>query len=98
MSRRIDRLLIDQHGVDHAAHLDQLLPVPAVAGEARDLACADGADLAEADFGNHALKAGALHAAGGGAAKIVINDLDVKQRLALQMVRPLSVIMTGLRP
>src|SRR3981189_2225297 len=28
VSRRIDRLLIDQHGVDHAAHLDQLLPVP----------------------------------------------------------------------
>ena len=26
---RIDRLLIDQHGVDHAAHLDQLLPIPA---------------------------------------------------------------------
>ena len=63
---------------DHAGHLDQLLPVPAVAGEARDLACADGADLAEADFGNDALEAGALHAAGGGAAKIVINDLDLR--------------------
>ena len=25
MTRRIDRLLIDQHGIDHAAHLDQLL-------------------------------------------------------------------------
>jgi hypothetical protein len=52
------------------------LPIAAVAGEARDFACADGADLAEADFGNHALEAGTLHAAGGGAAKIVINDLD----------------------
>src|SRR5260370_38772578 len=121
MSRRIDRLLIDQHGVNHATHLDQLLPIPAVASEARDLACADGADLAEADFGNHAFEAGALHAAGGGATKIVINALalrpaelnqatphgvlqsaalavvqhlmgrglpHIKQRLALQMVRP----------
>src|SRR6476620_11775797 len=34
---RIDRLLIDQHRVDHAAHLDQLLPIPAVATDARDI-------------------------------------------------------------
>src|SRR5450755_3819551 len=27
---RIDGLLIDQNGVDHAAHLDELLPIPAV--------------------------------------------------------------------
>jgi hypothetical protein len=40
------------------------------------LACAEGADLAEADFGDHALEASALYAAGCGAAKIVINDLD----------------------
>src|SRR5207253_5116374 len=45
MTRRIDRLLIDQHGIDHAAHLDQLLPVPAVAGEPRDLARGNGANL-----------------------------------------------------
>ena len=25
----IDRFLVDQHGIDHAAHLDQLLPVAA---------------------------------------------------------------------
>jgi hypothetical protein len=28
VSRRIDRLLIDQPGVDHAAHLDQLFASP----------------------------------------------------------------------
>lgn len=32
--RSIDNLLVDQHGIDDAAHLDQLLPVPAVAGKA----------------------------------------------------------------
>jgi len=26
-------VLIDQNGVDHAAHLDELLPIPAVASE-----------------------------------------------------------------
>jgi hypothetical protein len=45
---------------------------------ARCASCADGTDLAEANFGNHALEAGALHAAGSGAAKIVINDLDLR--------------------
>jgi len=93
---------------------------------------ADGADLAEADFGNHALEAGALarrrrrsgqesssmtsisdsrarqavpHGVLQRAALAVVQHLmgrglpHIKQRLALQMVRPiLSVIMTGLRP
>src|SRR6516162_7816819 len=34
----IDRLLIDKQRIDHTAHLDQLLPVPAVPGKARDFA------------------------------------------------------------
>jgi len=74
---RIDRLLIDQHSIDNAAHLDQLLPVPAVAGEARDLAGTHGADLAEAHFRDHALEAGALDAACGRTAEIVVNHLDL---------------------
>ena len=37
LARRIDRLPVDEHRVDHAAHLDQLLPITAVAGEARHL-------------------------------------------------------------
>src|SRR5262249_59664608 len=53
--RRIDRLLINQHRIDHATHLDQLLPVPAVAGEARDLAGTHSADLGEKYFCEHAL-------------------------------------------
>jgi hypothetical protein len=58
--RRIDRLLINQHRVNHATHLDQLLPIPAVASEARDLARRDGPNLAEADLRHHRLEAGAL--------------------------------------
>src|SRR3954470_12984199 len=45
--------------VDHAAHLDELLPIPAIAGEARDFAGANGADLAEADLRHHSLEASA---------------------------------------
>src|SRR5215510_15033423 len=77
MTRRIDRLLIDQHGIDHAAHLDQLLPVPAVAGEPRDLARGNGANFAEADLRHHPLKTGALDAACSGTAKIIIDHLDL---------------------
>src|SRR5262245_54798827 len=77
MTRRIDRLLIDQHGIDHAAHLDQLLPVPAVAGEPRDLARANGANFAETDLRHHPLKTGALDTACSGTAKIIIDHLDL---------------------
>jgi hypothetical protein len=61
---RIDGLLIDQNGVDHAAHLDELLPIPAVASEARDLTGANRTNLAEANLRHHPLKASALYSAG----------------------------------
>src|SRR6516162_8534655 len=77
MTRRIDGFLIDQHGIDHAAHLDQLLPVPAVAGEPRDLARGNGANLTETDLRHHPLKTGALDAACSGTAKIIIDHLDL---------------------
>src|ERR1700751_2735455 len=62
---RIDGLLIDRNGVDHAAHLDELLPIPAVASEARDLAGANRTNLTEANLRYHPLKASALYPAGG---------------------------------
>jgi len=34
LARRIDGLLVDQYGIDDAAHLDELLPIATVAGEA----------------------------------------------------------------
>ena len=59
LARRVDRLLVDQQRIDDAAHLDELLPVAAVAREAGDLPGGHRADLAEADLGDHALEAGA---------------------------------------
>jgi hypothetical protein len=76
-TRRVDRLLIDEQGIDDAAHLHELLPVAAVAGEAGDLAGGHGADLAQAYLGDHALEAGARGAAGSRAAKVVVDDLDL---------------------
>jgi hypothetical protein len=63
--------------VEHPAHLDQLLPVAAVAGEARDFAGGNRAHFAEADFRDHPLEAGAHDTAGGGATEIVVNDFDL---------------------
>ncbi len=53
LARRIDRLLVDQHGIDDAAHLDKLLRVTAVAGKPRHLPRCHRTDLAEADLGDH---------------------------------------------
>ena len=78
VARQINRLLVDQHGVDNAAHLDQLLPIAAVAGKARDLAGGNRAHFAEADLCHHPLEAGAHHTAGGRATEIVVDDLDLR--------------------
>jgi hypothetical protein len=55
-----------------------LLPIPALASKARDLARCDGANLTEANLSDHPFEPGALDAAGGGTAKIVIDHLDLR--------------------
>src|SRR5262249_52124402 len=50
---------------------------PGCSGEARDLAGAHGADLAETDFRDHSLEPGALDAACGRTAEIVVDHLDL---------------------
>ena len=77
LARRIDRLSVHEHRVDDAAHLDQLLPIAAVAGEARHLPRRYRADLAEADLGDHPLKASPRNVAGGRATEIVVDDRDL---------------------
>ena len=77
LARRIDSLLIDQQRVDDAAHLDELLPVAAIAREPRDLPGRHRADLAEADLGHHALEAGARGPARRRAAEVLVDDLDL---------------------
>src|SRR5260221_3700434 len=102
MTRRVDRLVVDQACVDHAAHLDQLLPVPAITGEARDLTRTDSSDLAETDLCDNPLEAGALTSARRRAAEIIIDHFDlgpaerrqavphgVLQRTALAVVQDL---------
>ena len=77
LPRRMDGLLIDQQRVDEAAHLDELLPVAAVAREPRDLPGRHRADLAQADLGDHALEARARGPARRRAAEVLVGDLDL---------------------
>ncbi|EHJ58127.1 hypothetical protein NSU_4905 [Novosphingobium pentaromativorans US6-1] len=65
LSRRIDGLLVNQNSIDDAAHLDELLPVPAVAGKSGHLPCSHSANLAKANLGDHPFKAGACDGPGG---------------------------------
>jgi hypothetical protein len=73
---RVDRLPVDQERVD-PAHLDELLPVAAVAREAGDLPRRHGSNLPETDLGDPALEQGPRGAAGRGAAEILVDDLDL---------------------
>src|SRR4029077_5776172 len=77
MARQVNCLLVDQHRVHHPAHLDQLLPIAAVAGEAGALSGGNRAYFAETNLRDHPLETGAHDAAGGRATEIVVNDFDL---------------------
>src|SRR5258708_24846772 len=77
-SRRVCQWSLDQHGIDDAAHLDELLPVTAGAGETRDFPRRDRTDLAQADLGHHSIKAGARDTARRRAPEIVIDRFDAR--------------------
>src|SRR5215207_396605 len=78
LARCVDRLLVDEERVDDAAHFNELLPISAVARKARDLPGGHCADLAQADLGDHALETGARGPAGGRAAEVLVDDLDLR--------------------
>src|SRR6187399_1601240 len=88
--RCVDCFLIDQHRVDDATHLDELLPVPAIAGKARHFSCAHRANLAEAYLRHQPIAHGVLQRA----ALAVVQHLMsgglayVEDRLALQVMGP----------
>ena len=76
LARRIDRLLVNQYRVDRPAHLNELLPVAAVASKPRHFPRGARADLAKADLGDHTVETDTCDADGGRTTKIVINRLN----------------------
>lgn len=76
LAQRICCLLIDQDGVDDPAHLDQLLPIAAVAGKARHFPRRDRTNLAQADLGDYPVEARPRNTARRRTAKVVVDRLD----------------------
>ena len=70
------------------------MPVPAVASETRCVEAEDGADLAGAKPGNQLLEARARHRAAGGAAEIVVDDLDIAKSVSARFIN--EVILAAL--
>jgi len=74
---RVDHLLINQHGIDHATDFHQLLPLATVARKTGDLAGRDRTHLPEADLRDHALKSSPHDQPGGGPPQVFIHNFDL---------------------
>jgi hypothetical protein len=79
--------MINQEGIDHAAHFNQLLPLPAVAGKTRHLPGSYSPYPAEAHLTDHPLEAAALSAACSGLTQIIIDNFNLTPT---KIVQPLS--------
>src|SRR5579859_5048488 len=71
-----------------------MMPVPAVAGETGCVEAEHGADIARAKPGNQLLETRARHGAAGGAAKIVVDDLDIAKSVSSRFIN--EVILAAL--
>ena len=93
-TRIVDAIEVDDAGVDDAAQLEQMMPVPAVAGEAGRIEAKHGTDLAGAKPGDELLEAWTRHGSTGGSTEIVVNDLDIAKSVVASFVN--EVILTAL--
>ena len=76
-ARAIDRFQIDQHRIDHATDLDQVLPLATIPRESRHLAGGHPADVAQTDLGDHAFKARARDRTRRGPTQVFIHHVDL---------------------
>ena len=65
------------NGADHAAQLDQVVPIAAVPRQARRFDTEDRTHLACADFRDESLESGSLHQTRSRAPEILVNDHDL---------------------
>ena len=72
----IDAVEVDDPRLDQAAQLEQVMPVPAVAGQARCVEAQHSANLARAERSDELLEAGPGDHAARRAAEIVVDHLD----------------------
>ena len=75
----VDTIQVDHSCLDQAAELEQVMPVAAVAGEPGGVAAQHGTDLAGTEPCHQPLEAGPRHHPAGGAAKVVIDHLNIAE-------------------
>ena len=93
-TRIVHAIEVDDAGIDEAAQLEQMMPVPAIAGETGGIEAKHGADLAGAKPGNELLEARARHGAAGRTAEVVVDDLDIAKSVAASFVN--KVVLAAL--
>jgi hypothetical protein len=77
VARAVHHVHVDQHGIDDPTHFDQLLPLPAIASKARDLARRHRPHFAQTDLRDHPFETRAGDQAGSRPAQVFIHDLDL---------------------
>src|ERR1700733_2880509 len=93
-TRIVDAIKVDDAGIDEAAEFEQMMPVPAVAGETGGIEAKHGADLASAEPGNEFLEARARHGSAGRTAQVVVDDLDAAKSVPAGFIN--KVILAAL--
>src|SRR5580692_180836 len=81
-TRIVDAIEVDHARIDQAAQLQQMMPVPTIAGETGGVEAKHGADLAGAEPSDQLLEARTCHGAAGGSAEIVVDDIDIVKSMA----------------
>src|ERR1700678_779208 len=76
-TRIVDAIKVDVAGIDETAELEQVMPVPAVAGETGGVEAKHGSAPASAEPGDELLEARARHGSACRTAQVVVDDLDV---------------------
>ena len=75
----IDPVQVDHSRLDQAAKIEQVMPVAAVAGETGGVEAQHGPDLPGTEPRHQPLEAGPRHHPAGGAAEVIIDNLDVAE-------------------
>ena len=79
-SRVVEAVLVGQQGLEQGAHLQQVVPVLAGAGQAAHLPAEDQADVIHRHIGQEALEAGSPLGRLGAVAEVLIDDDDAVAR------------------
>ena len=78
-TRIINAVEINDAGIYETTQLEQMMPVPTVAGETGGIGAKHSADLAGAEPGDEFLEAGARYGSARGVVEIVVNHRDIKK-------------------